>query len=88
MKIGIDKIYHFFGGIIIFILVAIVTSIVWIPPLAVLIVAFAKEAYDKWGKKQPSPDWIADIVATVVGVIPAGAIVATLQHFGFWHTLL
>jgi len=66
LKLGIDKLYHFEAGIIIFVL-----SCFFIPPIfsmiPVTVIAATKEFYD-WKSKKGNPD-IWDFLFTILGGI-------------------
>jgi hypothetical protein len=59
-----DKYYHFFAGIIIYILFYIFLNS-WLSIVPVIIIGAAKEAYDYYSGKG-NPEWL-DFIATVAG---------------------
>lgn len=59
-----DKYYHFFAGIIIYIVFYIFLNS-WLSIVPVIIIGAGKEAYDYYSKKG-NPEWM-DFIATVLG---------------------
>jgi len=59
-----DKYYHFFAGVIVYILSSILFN-AWVSMLFVIVAGAAKEAYDYYSGKG-NPDWM-DFIFTVIG---------------------
>jgi hypothetical protein len=64
---GVDKIYHFIAGALVYIIVLVLIPFWWLPITSVVIAAFGKELYDKYVRKCPSADWDLDIGYTIFG---------------------
>ena len=60
----IDKVYHFFAGMVIYIFFNIFFN-TWISIIPVMVIGAAKEIYDFYSKKG-TPDWW-DFIWTVIG---------------------
>ena len=60
----IDKFYHFFAGMLIYIAFNIFFND-WLSMIPVIVIGAAKEAYDYYSGKG-NPEWL-DFIATVVG---------------------
>ena len=68
----IDKFYHFFAGMMIYVFFNIFFS-TWLSIIPVIIIGAGKEAYDYYSGKG-NPEWL-DFIATVIG----GAVVLILS---------
>jgi general stress protein CsbA len=60
----IDKVYHFFAGMVIYIFFNIFFN-TWISIIPVIVIGAAKEFYD-WYTKKGNPEWM-DFIWTVIG---------------------
>ena len=66
LKLGIDKLYHFEAGIVIFVISCLFLSPI-LSMIPVTVIAAVKEFYD-WKSKKGNPD-IWDFLFTVLGGI-------------------